>query len=164
MRDEQTLDPALISERPQVLRGTLAPGELEVLDDALADGAGELRYELTAVLDPQRRKVLSCIIEGFVFLMCQKSLEAFRHEISIRERLVLVDDEARLPPIEEESEVEDHMVASGPLDVRELVAEAVLLSLPMVPRKPGLEERPAGEGRSGRGDSPFAVLANLRKK
>jgi uncharacterized metal-binding protein YceD (DUF177 family) len=66
--------------------------------------AGELRYAVTAVLDRQRRKVVSCIIEGFVFLICQKSLEAFRHEISINDQLVLVDDEARLPSVEEESD------------------------------------------------------------
>ena len=114
------------------------------------------------MLDKQRRMVVSCIIEGFVFLMCQKSLEAFRHGISISERLILVDDEAMLPAIEEEGE-DDYVVADGPLDIRDLVEDAVLLSLPMVPRKPGLEEGP-GEKAQEAGESPFAALASLRKK
>jgi uncharacterized protein len=156
-----------IATKPFVLTGTFAPADLERLVDSVADERGELRYEVSAVLDRQRRKVVSCIIEGFVFLMCQKSLEAFRHEISVRDRLILVDDEAQLPAIEEEGEGEDYVVADEPLDIRDLVEDAVLLSLPMVPRKPGLEgEGGAPEGGDGpqARQSPFSVLAGLRKK
>lgn len=165
MDAEFQIDPARIAEKPRVWKGTFVPDDLERLEDSLADGRGELRYEVTAGLDRQRRKGVSCIIEGFVFLMCQKSLEAFRHEISIRERLILVDDEGRLPPIEEEGE-EDYVVADGPLDIRDLVEDAVLLSLPMVPRKP---EVVSGGGAANPDaapvkESPFAALARLRKK
>jgi len=110
---------------------------------------------------------VSCIIEGFVFLTCQSSLEAFRHEISLDERLVLVDDESQLPPLEAESDAEDYLVADGPLDIRDLVEDAVLLSLPMMPRKPGLEDAPAAGVASGgeaREASPFAALAGLKKQ
>jgi uncharacterized protein len=162
MDEEFEIDPERIAAKPQVWKGTFVPEELERLQDALADGRGELRYEVTAALDRQRRKGVSCIIEGFVFLMCQKSLEAFRHEISVRDKLILVDDEGRLPPIEEEGE-EDYVVADGPLDIRDLVEDAVLLSLPMVPRKPGVEAEPGEKAAEGR-ESPFAALASLRKK
>src|SRR4029434_3073594 len=92
------IDPEHLAAKPIVLKGTFAPGDLERLEDSLANGEGELRYRITASLDPQRRKVLSCIIEGFVFLTCQSSLEAFRHEISVQDRLVLVENESELPP------------------------------------------------------------------
>lgn len=163
MDDEFLIRPERLSAKPQAFKGTFLPAGLERLEDSLADDRGELRYEITAGLDAQRRRVVSCIIEGFVFLMCQKSLEAFRHEISIRERLVLVDDEGELPAIEEEGEVEDYVVATGPLDIRDLVEDAVLLALPMVPRKPGLEEEPR-DGKAEGNPSPFAALASLRKK
>ena len=162
MDDEFLIHPERLSAKPQSFRGTLAPAELERLADSLADGRGELRYEVSAGLDRQRRKGVSCIIEGFVFLMCQKSLEAFRHEISISERIILLDDEAKLPAIEEEGE-DDYVVADGPLDIRDLVEDAVLLSLPMVPRKPGTDTE-AGEPAPQRKESPFAALASLRKK
>src|SRR3982750_1258962 len=97
------IQPDRISERPQVFEGSADLDDLPELDDVLANDDAELRYTVTAQLDPQRRKVVSCIIEGFVFLTCQTSLEAFRHEIHISDRLVLVDDEAQLPAIEEES-------------------------------------------------------------
>jgi uncharacterized protein len=161
--DPHLLDPSRIAARPLVFKGSFVPADLERLEGSIADARGELRYEITAVLDSQRRKSVSCIIEGFVFLICQNSLEAFRHEISVNDRLVLVDDESGLPSVEEEDENEDYVVADEPLDIRDLVEDAVLLSLPMVPRKPGLEE-PVKGGQETPRQSPFAALAVLKKK
>ena len=159
------IHPERLSSVPQVFEGTFTPNDLERLEGSLANGGGELKYRITAFLDKQRRKVVSCIIEGFVFLTCQSSLEAFRHEISVQDRLVLVESESRLPPVEEENDVEDFLVADEPLDIRDLVEDAVLLALPMVPRKPGLEEAKAGAGKPAvQKESPFAALASLKRK
>jgi uncharacterized protein len=157
------IHPERVSARPLAFKGTFAPADLERLEGAIADARGELRYEITAVLDRQRRKTLSCIIEGFVFLICQNTLEAFRHEISIRDRLILVDDESGLPPVEEEGEDEDYVVADEPLDIRDLVEDAVLLSLPMIPRKPGSEGEARRQPQEGPKTSPFAALERLKK-
>ena len=63
---------------------------------------------------------------------------------------------------EEEAEHEDFVVADSPMDVRQLVAESVILALPMVPRKPGAE--PADDTRARSGEpSPFAALAGLKR-
>jgi uncharacterized protein len=161
---ELLIHPDRLSAQPLILEGAFIPADLGRLEDALANGEGELRYRMSARLDRQRRKVVSCIIEGFVFLTCQASLETFRHEISVQDRLVLVDRESELPGIEEESDEEDYLVAGEPLDVRELVEDAVLLALPMVPRKPGLPEG-KGEGvdPATEKQSPFAVLAGLKR-
>jgi len=163
MPDDLEIHPERLSERPQVFEGTADLDDLPGLADLVADDRVELHYKVTARLDKQRRKVVSCIIEGFVFLTCQSSLEAFRHPVSLNDVLVLVDRESELPPVDEESDAEDYMVADGPIDVLDLVEESVLLALPMVPRKPGLEaaaEKPA----AAPGESPFAALAGLRKK
>jgi len=158
------IHPERISDKPLVFEGTARLEDLPRLEESLANDDFELRYKVTARLDRQGRKVVSCIIEGFVFLTCQTSLEDFRHGVSIDDRLVLVDTEAELPPIEEESDAEDYLVADGPLDILGLVEDAVLLSLPMVPRKPGLEEREAEPPLRAAGESPFAALASLRKR
>ena len=163
MDDEFLIHPERLSSKVQVFAGTFTPADLERLEDSLANDAGELTYRITARLDNQRRKVVSCIIEGFVFLTCQSSLEAFRHAVHVDDKLVLVDAESQLPPIEEESETEDYLVADEPLDIRDLVEDAVLLSLPMVPRKPGLEGQEAGRKEAVRKESPFAALASLKK-
>jgi len=164
MPRELLIRPERLAEKPLVFKGTVAVDALPRLRDVVATTAGELRYTVTARQDAQRRKVVSCIIEGFVFLTCQTSLEEFRHGVSIDDRLVLVEREAELPPIEEENDAEDYMVADGPLAVLDLVEDAVLLALPMVPRKPGLEEAQSGRPRREGGGSPFAALASLRKR
>jgi uncharacterized protein len=158
------IDLERLSSKPTVFEGTVAPGDLERLPESLANGEGELRYRISARRDPQRRAVVSCIIEGFVFLTCQSSLDTFRHPVSIDDRLVLVEDESRLPPMQEESDTEDYLVVDEPLDVLELVEDAVMLAMPMMPRKPGLEwkEAEAGEPAEEK-PSPFAKLASLKK-
>jgi len=163
MTDQQLIHPDRLSEKGTVFEGVIRPGELENLADELASPDGELRYRVTARLDGVRRHVVSCIINGFVFLTCQRSFEAFRHEVAIEDRLVLVGSEEELPPFEEEGDREDFVVATEPVDVRDLVEEAVILSLPMVPRKPGWEPAPeAGDGKPGK-PSPFAALAGLKR-
>jgi DUF177 domain-containing protein len=158
------IHPERISAKPAVWEGAFRPGELERLEDSLAGPDGELRYRITAGLDPRRRRVVSCIIEGFVFLTCQTSLERFRHEVAIDDRLVLVESESELPGIAEESDAEDYLVADEPLDIRDLVEDAVLLALPMVPRKPGLEEARGAADAGTTRPTPFAPLASLKRK
>jgi uncharacterized protein len=163
--DDYLIHPDRLSSKPLVFEGIFRPADLERLEDSLANEDGELRYRITALLDNQRRQVVSCIIEGFVFLTCQSSLEAFRHEISVHDRLILVENESEMPPVEEENDVEDYLVADEPLDIRDLVEDAVLLALPMVPRKPGLEEAKGGDGKpAAQKESPFAALARLKQK
>ena len=164
MTDELLIPLDHISDKPTVFEGHVDLDEFPRLEESLAKTELDLRYKVSAFLDKQRRKVVSCIIEGFVFLTCQTSLEAFRHEISIDEKLVLAKDEASLPPIEEESDAEDYLVADGPLDIRDLVEDAVLLALPMVPRKPGLEATAAGRDGGPGEASPFAALERLKRE
>jgi len=164
MANDWVIHPGRISERPEVFEGTAELHDLPGLEDLVADDRVTVHYKVTARLDPTRRKVVSCIIEGFVFLTCQTTLEVFRHAFSINDALVLVDSESELPPIEEEREAEDYIVADGPIDVLDLVEEAVLLALPMVPRKPGLEAAGPAEPVAPERQSPFAALDRLKKK
>lgn len=162
MPEPWTLYPERISDRPKTFQGRLALAEFPRLGESLANTDGEVRFVLTAQRDRQHRKIVSCIIEGFVFLTCQSTLETFRQDIRVDERLVLVDREEDLPPIQEESETEDYLVADAPLDVRDLVEDAVILALPMVPRKPGLEAVEVREPPPEK-ESPFAALARLKR-
>ena len=164
MNDELLIPLDRLSEKPTVFEGQVDIEEFPRLEESLATRELDLHYTVTARLDKQRRKVVSCIIEGFVFLTCQTTLEAFRHEISIDERLVLVDHESSLPPIEEESDAEDYLVADGPVDVLDLVEDAILLALPMIPRKPGIGDEAPGLKDEGERRSPFAALASLKKR
>jgi uncharacterized protein len=165
MAEQQTIDPERLTPKGVVFEGVLRPGDLEGLEEELASPDGELRYRVTARLDGKQRRAVSCIINGFVFLTCQTTFETFRHEVAISDRLVLVGSEAELPAFEEEGDAEDFVVATSPVDVRGLVEEAVILALPMVPRKPGLPPAPEPEPAAAPGDkpAPFAALAGLNR-
>lgn len=165
MTEKHEIHPDRLTGKPIVFDATLSPAELPRLQELAAGPGGEIRYRVTARLDRQGRRVVSCIIDGFVFLTCQATLEAFRHPLHLEERLVLVDDESALPPIEEEGDAEDFVVVDAPLDVRELVEDAVILALPMVPRKPGQEGVPGKPAEPApERQSPFASLAGLKRE
>ena len=163
MTNDMILHPDRLTPKGTVFEGTFRPGDLENLAAELASPDGQLRYSIVARLDSARRRVVSGIIEGFVFLTCQSTFETFRHAIAIDDRLVLVGSDAELPPLGEESDQEDFVVADSPVDLRGLVEEAVILSLPMVPRKPGIAPGPGEEGgEEPAKPSPFAALAGLK--
>jgi uncharacterized protein len=159
------IHPDRLTPKGTVFEGVFRPGDLEILAEDLASPDGELRYRVTGQLDSAGRRIISCIINGFVFLTCQSTFATFRHEIAIDDRLVLVGSEEELPALEEESDSEDCVVATSPIDVRDLVQETVILALPMVPRKPevasALQAKP--EARPEK-PSPFAALAGLKKR
>ena len=157
------INPDQLTPKGTVFAGVFRPGDLENLADDLATPEGELKYRVVARLDSARRRTISCTINGFVFLTCQASGEVFRHEIAIDDRLVLVGTEEELPAFEVESDTEDYVVAAEPIDVRDLVEEAVILALPMVPKKPGLETAPQADPKPDK-PSPFAALAELKRR
>jgi len=128
MTSDMILHPDRLTPKGTVFEGTFRPGDLENLAAELASPDGELRYRIVARLDSARRRVVSCIIEGFVFLTCQSTFEAFRHAIAIDDRLVLVGSDAELPPLGEESDQEDFVVAPSPVDVDELGSEDFAVS------------------------------------
>jgi len=156
------IHPDRLSPAGTTFEGRLKPGDLPRVAPELANPEGELRYRVTARLDGSQRRVVSCIIDGFVFLTCQSTMEVFRHAIAAEDRLVLVGSEEELPPIEGESDEEDYVVATDPLDPLGLVEDAVLLALPMVPRKPGAGPAAEGEAAGSGKPSPFAALASLK--
>ncbi len=164
MAQPTLIHPDRLTPKGVTFEGVLRPGDLERLAEDLANGEGELRYRVFARLDGKQRRVVSCMIDGFVFLTCQSTMEVFRHEVRARDELVLAASEAELPPIEDEVDGEDCVVATEPLDPLELVEEAVILALPMVPRKPGAGPSAEDGERAPEKPSPFAALAGLKAR
>jgi uncharacterized protein len=163
MAEQQIIQPDRLPAKGVTFEGSIRPGDLEALAEELATPEGELHYRVSAQVDNKQRRIVSCIIKGFVFLTCYSTSEVFRHDVAIDDRLVLVGSKEELPPFEEESDREDYVVATESIDVRDLVEEAVILSLPMVPRKPGLAPVPEPEAVKIEKPSPFAALASLKR-
>lgn len=169
------------TQQKQTVSGTFRPAELPRLKPfVLGEGAeaGEISYTIagmeTADATGRRTRRVKCIISGWFLLADPESLEPERYDLSIKSSLVLVNNEAQLPPLEAESEDEDYVALGEELDVMELVEEEILLDLPFwaiaaeSPVKKGKKVSKVAQktvpAASEKKVSPFAKLAGLKSK
>lgn len=171
------INPWSSAEGRREFRGSLALARLERLRPLLqlprAATGGEraedtVRFELRCSLDQDRRPRLDLRVEAQLPLQCQASLEVYREPVDRRVSLGVIESEAEeelLPP-----HLEPVLATEGRLAIAALVEDELLLALPQVPRKPGLD--PVSWGREAAEDEaveagetrrPFAGLADLIK-
>jgi uncharacterized protein len=96
-------------------------------------------------------------------LRCQRCLERLPLHLDVERDLVLVADMRELEPRDDEDDDTDAIPGVASLDLREVIEEEILLSLPMAPRHPedGCTAQPGASGAGG-SDSPFSALAGLK--
>lgn len=146
------------------LSGEVAVRDLPRLRDFVIMGDERLQYELRGALSPRLEAQITCIIRGLVALECQRCLAAFEHPVATNSTLVFVDDESKLPPMEEENESIDYVVAGAVLDVPGLLEDEIILALPIAPRHEAGDCKASAQGQSGDDkSSPFAALARLKR-
>jgi uncharacterized protein len=160
------LDPFKAAQARRRFVGTIRLSELEAVQDLIEDpGEGEIAFELKFDLDDQREVRVSVQVSGVVPMLCQRTLQPFRQEIDSASVVAIVDSESaieRLP-----ADYEPLVLTDPRLRLVDLVAEELLLALPLVPRAPDSE--PVGtQEASGPEDAdvqrPFAVLADMTRK
>ena len=122
-------------KQQQSISGDFSPAQLPRLKPFLAGNEGQIQYTVTGTetVDAAGRRLrrLKCIILGWFLVADPHSLEPQQYELSIESRLVLVNDEAEMPPLEEELPDEDYVALGEEIDVQELVEEEILLDLPL---------------------------------
>lgn len=138
------------------------------LQDLLYDGTGEIDYTLHGGYDERRRPRLRLKVSGSVRLRCQRCLEALPMPLELSAQLlvarpettIVTDAEEEVDPLAPES-----IDASSQLDVRGLVEDEIILSLPFSPRHAEGACRAPAEQVAEREtkESPFAKLASLKK-
>lgn len=116
--------------------------ELSRLHDVLANRDGTLRWWLDGGYEAGR-PVLRIGIEGSLVLVCQRCLGPCLFPLKVETVLPIARDEAELARWEREDPLLDGLIADPHLDVRALIEDEVLLSLPLIVRHPGDECRPA---------------------
>ncbi len=117
--------------------GTVPITRMTRLAQLLVTDAGEAGFEARFSQDEDRRPVIELAVEAEVTLVCQASLEPFRTQLERRSTLAVVEAEGeveRLPPHYDPVQA-DH----GRLALATLVEDELLLAMPQVPRKPGLD-------------------------
>ena len=159
----ETVDAWRMVAARRTFEGSIPFREMPRLRDALASVDGSVRYEIEFGRDEMQVAYVGLKLDAALPLTCQRSLEAYEEQVSIDERLGLISkesEEAALPP-----GYEPLLTETGEINLADVVEDELILALPVVPMKPGLEEKehvftaapPGGAG------NPFAALANLKK-
>jgi uncharacterized protein len=149
------------------LRGRVAVSDLERLTPVLTSSQGELLVEMELGKDPDGTCYLSGTIQGDVTLRCQRCLEDMALPLDLNFRLGLVHSDEAASALPEW--YEPLLVSSEPASIADIIAEEVLLAIPIVPTHRDNQrcqefvkeyKPPVSEQR----DNPFNVLADLKLK
>ena len=162
------LDLARAARQTFSLEGTLPVKSLPRLAAALASDAGEVEVALEAGMDSGRRITVSGRIDAGLELVCQRCLEPVRLQVHAEPHLVWVKSDQQLAALPDE--YEPLLSADGRVALAELVADELLLALPLVPRHESdaacggfteAAELPAEPDEARK--KPFAELAKLKR-
>jgi len=145
--------------------GVIPVTELVRLADETADRSGTLSWVLTGDVDHVGHAQLTLLVTGSLQIMCQRCLTPFTFDIDSESVLILAKDEASADEIDAllDDDQIDVIVGSKTLSIAQLVEDEVLLALPLSPKHPVCPDSSALEAlKSGKKESPFAVLKNLK--
>jgi len=162
-----TFDAFELCARRGILEGAIEVAGLGRLVDRLSgasEGRDAVAWRITGGTDAAGRMALELALDGRVTLECQRCLESFTWPVAQRTLLLLAHDERELAQLDEGDEHEV-VLAAGPLDVRTLVEDELMLTLPFAPRCARPEctgPAPATEGETVKA-SAFAALAGMQR-
>jgi uncharacterized protein len=143
------------------------------LAEAVVSTEGVAQFKAAFYLDEERRPQVRIEVSANLQLRCQASLETYSHQVERCSELAVVGNEAEYSMLAEGVEAVE--VAHGRLAIQQLVEDELLLGLPQVPRRPGLEtvsfstgkqapgaeEAPGLEAESAPRQKPFAQLGEM---
>ena len=161
------LDLIATAEAGRALRGTVAVSSLERLLPVLVSGEGELQVEIELGKDPDGTRYVKGSIQGDVMLKCQRCLENMTLPLDLNFRLGLVSSDAAASILPDW--YEPLLVTAEPALIADMIAEEVLLAIPIVPRhrdRLDCQEfvKDYAPPESEQRKNPFAVLAGLKLK
>lgn len=156
------LDFARAVQVGRVLEGEIEQVKLPRLAAALHNPDGKIAYRLAFERGMLDLVSIRVELHAELSLQCQRSLEAFVLPVSVETTLSPIrdeDDAAALPEGWEPIELD----ADGRVRPSDLIEDELLLALPAVPRKPGVDDEPLlFESRDPADLGPFAALKGLR--
>lgn len=149
----------------QTLSGDLALADLSRLagDEQCLDLSKRLVWRVSGALDAYSRPVLRLSISGEISLQCARCGDALKFPLQSDVELTLFFNEQKLEAACESDETLDAILLEGDeVDVRALIEDEILLSLPLSPVHDQCESRQDHLASSR--PNPFAVLAALKTK
>lgn len=163
----ERLDLLATADAGRELRGSLPLARLDRVVPLLSSNAGELQVSLILGKDPDGTRYLSGTIRGAVELQCQRCLEPLRFPLDLEFRLGIVRSNEAAQALH--ARYEPLIVGAEPTRIAEIVADEVLLALPLVPAHDADARchefvKAYRSPEDATRDNPFAVLAGLKQK
>ena len=164
MSDPNLIDPEVFAAQKQHLQGSFV---LEELDERVrshdypADLQTEVSFTLSGGRDRLQRLFLDLHIKADMPLICQRCIQPMPFALDETGRIVLFDNEAALDEAMLADEELEGMLLEKELDIKALVEDQILMSLPFSPRHDDCSND-AAEGVNRDKPNPFAVLAGLK--
>ena len=164
------ISPSRAAEGKRIFGGTIPLARMKRLAPLLVDAQGEASFVAAFRIDLDKRVVINLQVEAALPLVCQASLDVYDEQVKRSSELAVVDlgsEQDELPDNYEPVQTEN-----GRLAIASLVEDELLLGLPQIPRKPGLEKVEYSTGgkpvekedsRAGARKNPFAALQDILK-
>jgi uncharacterized protein len=165
------ISPGRAAEGKRIFSGTIPIHRMKRLAGLLVDAQGEASFEAAFKTDIDKRVIIELMVEAALPLVCQASLEVYDEQVKRHSVLAVIDhdnEQADLP-----EDYEPVQTENGRLAVASIVEDELLLGLPQIPRKPGLEKVEYSTGgqalkseepRKGVKKNPFAALQGMLKR
>lgn len=158
-----SINPLKAAQGGRRFSGTLPLARLHRLHDVAADPErGEFAFQLSFCLDEYGNVRAELGVSGELILVCQRSLKTYAQPIESHSVLGIVTDERAAEALPED--YEPLLIQEWRLRIEDIIAEEILLSLPLVPRAPDSCPVSAGPAAAPKTYKPFAELAELAAK
>ena len=170
------ISPARAAEGKRTFSGTIPLSRMKRLEGLLVTVQGEATFTASFRTDLDKRVIIDLQVEAALPLVCQASLEVYDEKVDRRSELAVIDHENEQEELPES--YEPVLTEHGRLAIAGLVEDELLLGLPQVPRKPGLQkvqystggqsfdEQGSEDGKppAGAKKNPFAALQGMLKR
>ena len=162
------VNPWKAAEGHRIYRGTIALARMDRLLPMLADTRGEAGFEARFARDELGFTTIRLDVSADLPLVCQASLEPFELEVKRSSQLAVIEtlnEQERLP-----GHYEAVWAESGQVVFLELIQDELILEVPQVPRKPGMEKvlystDPGAKdvAEEQQQNNPFSALGDLMR-
>jgi len=165
------ISPGRAAEGKRIFSGTIPFSRMKRLAAELVVAQGEASFTASFRFDLDKRVIIDLQVEAALPLVCQASLEVYDEMVNRQSELAVMDDEHEQDDLAEH--YEPVLTENGRLAIAGLVEDELLLALPQVPRKPGLQKVEYSTGglpdkedspKAGVKKNPFAALQDMLKQ
>jgi len=170
------ISPERAAEGKRVFGGTIPLSRMKRLVPLLVSADGEATFVAAFRRDIDKRVIVELQVEAALPLICQASLEVYDELVKRRSELVVIEHDHQQDGGGEDKWPENYEPVQsehGRLAVASMVEEELLLGLPQIPRKPGMDKVeystggkvPEGASPQQKGKkNPFAALQNMLER